>query len=230
MADEGKKRPGFPARPDEPGEAIDPDAPPSAEEIAASQRLRDALEDPSLPNEDADLARALKAAWAPEPIAGAELGSIVETSLDPAEVRAAARLRDALDGKPEAASPEAELAHALVCAWNPKPLSDAEHREILARALGSNVVAFRRGSTTPTRVVRVTFGVAGVLALAASVFLVVRAGSHGEAEMPLALARSTQPLFSEPFRTGDASARIDKIAMARASDFRDNRFAKWGVR
>jgi hypothetical protein len=44
-------------------------------------------------------------------------------------------------------------------------------------------------------------------------------------------ARSTQALFDAPFaRTGGESARIDRIAMARAQDYRDNQFAAWGVR
>jgi hypothetical protein len=216
MADERKKQP----------DDIDPDAPPSAEEIAASQRLRDALEDPSLPDDDADLARALKAAWAPEALEADAIGAIVEGALDPEESRAALALRDALDGRAEASSPEAALAQALACAWNPKPLSDAEHEAILARALGTNVVAFRRRTITA----RVTFGVAGVLAVAASLFLVVKSSPRGEGEIPLARSRSTQELFTEPFQPGEASARIDRIAMARASDYRDNRFAKWGVR
>ena len=66
-----------------------------------------------------------------------------------------------------------------------------------------------------------------LLAIAASVVVWMNASS---AEVPLARARSTQPLFDEPFKVGDASARIDKIAVARASDFRGNRFAQWGVR
>jgi hypothetical protein len=226
MADErNRNAPRDPRRPDgQPGE-IDPDAPPSAEEIAASQRLRDALEDPSVPNEQADLARSLRAAWSPSALDDDAHGAIVDETLSPEEVRAAAELRDALDAN-TAATPEAELARALGCAWNPAPLSDAEHQAIIARAIGTNVVAFRRRSV----VVRVSFGMAGVLAIAASVLFVIRQGAHGDSELPLALARSTQPLFTEPFRSGDASARIDRIALARASDFRDNRFAKWGVR
>jgi hypothetical protein len=43
-------------------------------------------------------------------------------------------------------------------------------------------------------------------------------------------ARTTQPLFDEPFHAGETSARIDKIAIARAADYRDNYFAKRGVK
>ncbi|HEY4116974.1 MAG TPA: hypothetical protein VGM56_03925, partial [Byssovorax sp.] len=44
--------------------------------------------------------------------------------------------------------------------------------------------------------------------------------------------RSTDELFgAQPFpRTGGESQRIDRIATARASDLRQNRFAAWGVR
>jgi hypothetical protein len=81
------------------------------------------------------------------------------------------------------------------------------------------------------RVVRIAFGfVSGGLALAASIVLVVTSAPVHGTEAPLAKARSTQPLFSEPFKPGETSARIDRIASARASDFRDNRFTKWGVR
>jgi len=45
------------------------------------------------------------------------------------------------------------------------------------------------------------------------------------------LSRSTQALFTDPFApTGGESARIDRIAMARGADLRDNQFAKWGAR
>jgi hypothetical protein len=91
----------------------------------------------------------------------------------------------------------------------------------------SNVIVMRRRAT----VVRVAFGfVAGGLALAASVVFVVTSAPGPGSEAPLAKARTTQPLFSEPFKPGETSARIDRIASARAADFRDNRFTKWGVR
>jgi hypothetical protein len=95
---------------------------------------------------------------------------------------------------------------------------------------GAKVVAFEPRAAR-ARVVRIAFGVVtGGLALAASiVFVVTSAPMHGS-EAPLAKARTTQPLFAEPFKPGETSARIDRIASARASDFRDNRFTKWGVR
>ena len=51
------------------------------------------------------------------------------------------------------------------------------------------------------------------------------------AQATMVPTRSTQSLFEEPFAPrGGASARIDRIAMARSSDLRENRFARWGVR
>ena len=46
-------------------------------------------------------------------------------------------------------------------------------------------------------------------------------------------ARSADALFdaTTPFpRHGEESARIDRIASARAADLRQNRFAAWGVK
>ena len=83
-----------------------------------------------------------------------------------------------------------------------------------------------------------------VLALAAGVCFVVWAQQRsGHARMStvagprgasggvaLAIHRSTQPLFREPFAAvGGETSRVDRIAMARGADLRDNEFAKWGV-
>lgn len=219
---------------------IDPDAPPSAEEIAASQRLRDALADPSIAHDHADLARALRAAWAPAAIGEGENMAILDAMPSADELATAAALRDALDAKDAkgGASTEtagAQLARAMRCAYAPVGIDAEEHRALVEAALAkmpartgrvAEVIPLRRRAD----VVRVAIGVVtGGLALAASVMLVVTS-TGTRAETPLARARTTQPLFSEPFKAGDTSARIDRIASARASDFRDNRFAKWGVR
>ena len=63
--------------------------------------------------------------------------------------------------------------------------------------------------------------------MAAAVVLLFRAPPPSDA---LARVRSTQPLFTEHFEAhGGESARIDRIAIARAADLRDNEFARWGV-
>jgi hypothetical protein len=245
-------------RPATPPDDDDPDAPASAEEIAASQRLRDALAGTGLrdldetPSPELELALALRAAWDPATLSEDESRAVLDVTPTAEEQRAAAALRDALaDGRAPGAADGADLhlAHALRSAFAPAALSDAEHRRIVDTALATlpvtkgaparlaavkespapagdaKVLELRRRQT----VVRVAFGaVAAGLALAASITLVVTQAPPHEA--PLARARTTQPLFSEPFKAGETSARIDRIASARASDFRDNRFTKWGVR
>jgi hypothetical protein len=157
----------------------DPDAPPSAEEIAEAERLRDALADPARVHEGATLARAVA------------------------------------------------LAH------EPRAIDPGEHQAIVERAIAA---ATKGKRATGGRVIRVVFGVAAALSAAAALLLVIGRSAERSArpEMPataLAPVRSTQPLFHEPFaRIGGASDRIDRIAMARAGDLRDNRFALWGVR
>jgi hypothetical protein len=74
-----------------------------------------------------------------------------------------------------------------------------------------------------------------MLAMAAAAMLVIRPGleradSSTTQAVALHEARSTQPLFREPFaERGAGSRRIDRIASARASDLRDNRYARWSV-
>ena len=153
----------------------DPDAPPTDEERAGAERLRTALEEPGLRNEDADLARALSAAW------------------------------------------------------SPRDLSGDAHRALVERAL---VQRDRRRRRT---VIRVSFAASAVLALAAAVLLVLRSDRQPPetrvVAAAVAVSRSTQGLFPDRFpATGGETARIDRIAMARATDLRDNEFAKWGVR
>ena len=216
----------------------DPDAPASAEEIAASQRLRDALAghagggatDPEIV-----LALALKAAWDPGALSEDESRAVLDVTPTAEEQEYALALREALavERAPrEADQATIHLAHALRMAHAPRAIDPAEHRRLVDAALAT-MPAAKKNDVPATRrdnVVRIAFGaLAGGLALAASIVLVVTsAPSHGEA--PLAKARTTQPLFSEPFKAGETSARIDRIASARALDFRDNRFRKWGVR
>jgi hypothetical protein len=90
----------------------------------------------------------------------------------------------------------------------------------------------------------------GAIALAAGFALLVQTRSFAPARpmtasrLPAAVAptaaaapaalirsRSTDDLFepAEKFEVGHTSARIDRIASARSSDLRRNRFAAWGV-
>lgn len=206
----------------------DPLAPATEEELEAARRLRDALEDPSIPSDEAALSRALKQAWEPGDLPGGELDLLVAAAVDGPARAGADDLARVLEGA-FPASAEGELAVALRAAWSPAPIDEAEHRALVARAIGP-VVAAAPGATR-SNVVRVAFGAGvSVLALAASVLLFLNVRQPDAPAAPLAKARSTQPLFDEPFRPGEASARIDRIALARASDLRDNRFARWGVK
>lgn len=137
------------------------------------------------------------------------------------------------DPRDEHEIPDPELARVLRAAWSPEDLSAEEHRKLVAGA-----IAPRRGRGRTT-VVRVSFGASAILALAASVLLVVWSdrGPRPGPPMPptlaptMSLSRSTQSLFAQPFAPrGGESARVDRIAMARAVDLRENEFAKWGVR
>ena len=152
-----------------------------------------------------------------------------DAPLTPEETRAAEELREAL-ADPTRPHADADFARSLALAYAPRDLAPDEHRALLERALASASRPQARG-----RLIRVAFGAgAAALALAAAIVLVVRSESMAPptAEvLPLSVARSTQPLFREPFPVeGGESARIDRIALARASDFRDNQFARWGVR
>ncbi|MBX3220061.1 MAG: hypothetical protein KF795_06040 [Labilithrix sp.] len=246
MSDREERRP--PRGPSEPEEAAreperdlardELDPPPSAEEALASRRLRDALEDPSSAGagEDLDLVSSLRAAWSPGALDEGVHAEMLDDLPTAEEIALAAELREALD----AARPEAtpELVAALRSAWNPTPLGADEHRAIVGLALEKapleKAAPARQGAVLAfaprARTMRLAaVSATTVLALAASVVVwLTTAGPRAEA--PLARARSTQPLFGEPFKPGETSARIDRIALARASDYRDNRFAKWGVR
>lgn len=133
------------------------------------------------------------------------------------ELAEAAALRAALDE----GSTGDPVVEALRAAHAPRPIARDAHDAIVSRAL-----APRGGARRPV-VLRLAGGVTAALAVAAAIAVLVRGGA---AAPELARARSTQPLFDEPFKVGQASARIDRIAVARAADFRDNRFAKWGVK
>jgi hypothetical protein len=147
-----------------------------------------------------------------------------------AERDRAEKLRLELEGS-SGESEEAELARALRAGWEPRDLRSEEHRALVDRALDR---AYRKRGRPWASVVRISFGRGAMLALAASVALVLwrKAPSVPAAVAPaFAVSRSTQELFPERFApTGGETARIDRIAMARAADLRDNEFAKWGVR
>jgi hypothetical protein len=141
-------------------------------------------------------------------------------------------LRAALDGAP-GSNDHADLARALHAAWSPSELSADRHERILEQALARSARPARQ--TGRGRVLRVVFGAGTAVALAAGVAAVIgteRAEEPApEAAAPLATSRSTQPLFAQSFeRRGGESSRIDRIALARQADLRENEFTRWGVR
>jgi hypothetical protein len=151
-----------------------------------------------------------------------------ERELSESEIESARALSDALEGKKEPATDEerdlADLARSLRSAHLPAALDDKEHEAIVSRALSAKGDGKARGGGG--RVIRVSFGAAAALALAAAIFLLVtRPKPQGEEVMATFVrSRSTAPLFSAPFKPGDGAARIDRIAMARERDYRENRF------
>jgi hypothetical protein len=151
------------------------------------------------------------------------------------ELAESRKLREALED-PKRSSDDADLARSLGAAWSPRDLPRDEHQALVEKALARHDGLQRRRG----RVMRVSFSVGAIVALAASVLLVLRSDRPRNDRQPpdpvgvvagLAVSRSTQPLFPDRFApSGGESSRIDRIAMARAADLRDNEFAKWGVR
>jgi hypothetical protein len=153
------------------------------------------------------------------------------------ELRKAGELRDALC-EPTRSNDDATFARALVLAHSPHSLHEGENRALVERALAPRIRSFMTLSGARARRSRRSWVAASVSLAVLAAALWVFLGSRRE---PVAMvtprasapryARSTQALFHEPFPThGGASARIDRIASARAADLRENRFARWEVR
>jgi hypothetical protein len=226
--------PPLPPDPPRAGEDLAGEPPFTAEELAEAEALRDALDRGEEPA--ADL---LRAAFSPGALGEADLDAIVaralgdESAATTAEREGADRLRAELEG----AAPRQLSAplHALRLAAKPTEIAPERNEALIA-------AAFRRARgrmAVVRRIAPVTMAaLAGVAALAAGVALFVGkppAPSEGAGAPTAALirARSAEDLFdpATPFpRSGEESARIDRIAGARARDLRRNRFTAWGVR
>jgi hypothetical protein len=147
------------------------------------------------------------------------------------ELAEANKLREALED-PLSTHGDAELARALSSAWSPGHLRPDDHGALVDRALAGRAARRRRARV----VTRASFGAAALVAMAAGVAVVISnqsnpAPSTHAASVALVPTRSTQALFPEPFgMAGGETARVDRIAMARAADLRENEFARWGVR
>jgi len=178
------------------------------------------------PEAEAALARALRSAFAPAELDPARHRLLLEAALeDPfappsaEELRESERLRQALEtGDGEHAG--AALARALRAATHPDSLGQEGSRRAAARAVP------RRPN-----VVYVTFGAVTLAAAAAFAVLFASPRLEKSAAAPeLVRSRSTAELFHEPFEPGQASARIDRIAVSREREWRDNQYALWGLR
>ncbi len=141
-----------------------------------------------------------------------------------------------------------ELAQALRAASGPARLDELTNERMIKRALGSEASAGSPTARPSARRAYRSITVGAVLAAAAAVALFIgtmsmldrhqdSTAAHGPTDRParsgLIPTRSTQSLFdpAKPFaRIGGESARLDRIARARAADLRANRFAAWGVR
>ena len=214
--------------------ALDPDAPPSAEEIAESERLRRELDDPKSTHEDVLLARALKTSIDPKAIEDDAHDALLDRALanedpdappTPDEIAASERLREELDD-PGSQHPDVLMARSLRHVAAPKPIEAATHRKILDRTLGE-----ARARNIRTVWISALFAAAAAIAL----WLIPigkQSDENGAPDVSAGLIRvhAADDLFAEPFPEGQhTSARIDRIASARGRDLRSNHFAKWGV-
>jgi hypothetical protein len=232
--------------------------PPTEAELAEAAALREAMErgedplaaalraafDPAsieLDGEDHDalLARALGDADAAPTKAERARAEIFRVELDTEARRGA---------KAEGQSDEAAIAGALRAAWAPRPIDPLKNEALIAQAMRKGAGA--QIQRPRGRVISFTMvSIGAMAAVAAGIFLFagrvdLEGGASKTAAAPPAApmtsaqasfipARSAADLFdaATPFpRTGGESARIDRIASARASDLRANRFAAWGVR
>jgi hypothetical protein len=236
MKGERKLRLVPPPPPDPPpvGEALGGEPPFTPEEIAEAEALR-----LSLHRGEEPLAHVLRAAFSPRALGEEDLDALVKRALgDEAATTAAEREgADRLRAELEGAAPRALSAplHALRLAARPTEIAPDRNEVLIAAAFRTA----RGRMAVVRRIAPVTMAaLASVAALAAGVALSVGKApappeGAGAATAALIRARSAEDLFdpATPFpRSGEESARVDRIAGARARDLRRNRFTSWGVR
>lgn len=166
-------------------------------------------------------------------------GDVVDESILDEERAEADALRLALEGEGE--HPLAQLAQSLAVAAAPRDLDALTNERLVRRAFARSEETRSRRSPWPivTGLVAVAAGLALFLGKAATTVdsapNAAEARAHGAAAAAAAVAeaRSTSELFdpSEPFAArGGESDRLGKIVASRATAFRAERFARWGVR
>jgi hypothetical protein len=186
------------------------------------------------PEVEQQLAEALRAAWSVSELDPRLNEQLIAAALDDPlalpteeEVAESERLREALEGRTR--HPNADLAVALRAASVPDELSRVareklEH-EALPRPSRSNVIYVAFAGATAVA----TLAAAAALLLGPLRPAPTTAQTAGP-KPSLVLSRSAAPLFKSKFETAATSARIDRIALARARDLRENRFSAWGIR
>ena len=136
------------------------------------------------------------------------------------ELRQAEALREALEGRGEDA--DAEWLRGLKLAVDPPGLTPDENEWLVAKAL--------RGARK-RKTIRAALGVGSLLAVAASVALVIGLEGRGSPSAPVQewrLSHSTEALAVKA--QGNSTDRLDRIVHERARDYRHNLFLRWGVR
>jgi hypothetical protein len=205
------------------------------------------------PAEEAELAEALRAAYAPAELSPERHARLLAFALeDPFasasadELRESERLRQALETGDDGHA-DAALARALRSAVSPPSLpGKARERAEASVRLGPAAPAAsppsRSSAAEPRRnVVFVTFGALALAAAAGFALMLARPSAEPSASAALAAAsaapapallqsRTTGELFHERFEASATTARIDRITSARARELRENRYALWGLR
>lgn len=223
-----------------------PDEPePTEDELREAEALRVSLErgdDPlfgalraSQASGSSTLDDDLHAAMITRALALASSEEAIDAPPSPSERIGADRLRDALEGARGRTqdAPLVEVGEVLRSAYRPREIEPLRNEALIARALAR---ASSRGKGRRVLPI-VTAVVASAAAMAAGIALYLAPASDSSvatAPSPsLVRSRSAAGLFdpTTPFpRAGGESARVDRIASARAAELRQNRFAVWGVR
>jgi hypothetical protein len=166
------------------------------------------------------------------------------------EIAESQRLRDALEGKGSHAL--ADLAGDLRAASKPARVDRHAHGRIVDKTREARVVSLADRRVANRRRAGAVAGVVGsALALAAGFLLFVQSKPAQEPDavvvrrtqgderavavadevaVDLGSSRSTMELFDEPFEPkGGESQRMERITASRAANYRQARFAAWGV-
>ena len=185
---------------------------------------------------------ALNAAYLPQPLDRSRHRQIIDRALglatqqaaldwvdplapaSPEDLAAAAELRDNFDSN--------QLVISLRSAHIPSaPLSDVETtlRQVAIENKPRHVAPLLRRLTRPAWGIFAAAATAALWFIAQSNGIVQDARYSRPKNDTLVLSRSTESLFAKPFAQSTNSERIDKIALVRSRELRNNRYAIWGL-